>query len=200
MGTRRAISENFNQSHIPTNLQLEYLNSCGTNSHTNHVKGRFSLRHPVLYGEYELMIDDKHRLLVPSEVRRCMSPELDGEAFFLIVGINRKPWLYPARYYAELAAQQSQEITPGEDLLAFDQLNFAMASRLEWDKQGRMVLPEKTLRRTNTNKEVTLIGANNHLELWNRADWEARFEELFARSNEIALRAKQARQTSVVPG
>jgi len=126
-----------------------------------------------------------------------MNPELDGEAFFVVVGINRKPWFYPERYYAELASQQSQELMPGEDLLAFDQLNFATASRVEWDKQGRITLPEKALRRTGLAKDVTLIGANDHLELWNRADWEGRFEELFARSSEIALRAKQARQTTV---
>ncbi len=124
-----------------------------------------------------------------------INPEQDGEAFFLIVGINRVPWLYPERYYQDLVTQAVPEVTPGEDLLAFDQLNFALASRLDWDKQGRILVPDKTLRRTGLNREVTLIGARDHLELWNRADWDARREELLKRSSEIALRAKQARQT-----
>ena len=33
------------------------------------------------------------------------------------------------------------------------------------------------------------------VELWNRGDWETRREALLARSSEIALRAKQARQS-----
>jgi len=156
---------------------------------------RNPLRHAVLYGEYELTIDEKNRLLVPSEIRKAMDPQRDGDAFFVIVGVNKKPWLYPERFYEELISQPTPEITPAEDLLAFDQMNFAMANRIEWDKQGRVLLPEKTLRRTGTNRgEVVLIGARDHLELWNRPDWEVRREELFARSSEIALRAKQVRQ------
>jgi MraZ protein len=152
------------------------------------------LRHLVLYGEYELTIDEKNRMLVPSEVRRAIDPERDGEAFFLIMGINRVPWLYPERYYESLVARDPGEMTPGEDALAYDQMNFAMASRLEWDKQGRVLFPEKTLRRTSLGRDVTLIGVRDHLELWNRSDWENHREALLARSAEIALKAKQARQ------
>lgn len=153
------------------------------------------LRNPVLYGEYELSIDEKNRLLVPADIRKRLGPETHGEAFFLIVGINRVPWLYPEIYYEQLVSETTpSEITPGEDLLAFDQMNFAMASRLPWDKQGRLLIPDRTLRRTGLGRDVTLIGVRDHLELWNRADWEARREALEARASEIALRAKQARQ------
>ena len=156
---------------------------------------RNQLRHLVLYGEYELTIDDKNRMLVPSDVRRSIDPERDGEAFFLVVGVNRIPWLYPERTYEALIARDPAELTPEEDALAFDQMNFAMANRLEWDKAGRVLIPDKTLRRTGLGKDVTLIGVRDHLELWNRAEWETRREALLARSSEIALRAKQARQT-----
>ena len=152
------------------------------------------MRHPILYGEYELTIDDKNRLLIPSEVRKQIDPQRDGEAFFLIVGINRVPWFYPQRYYEELASQPVGEMTPADEVLAYDQMNFALASRLDWDKQGRVLVPEKTLKRTGLSREITMIGARDHLELWNRADWDARRETLLARSSEIALRAKQARQ------
>ncbi|MCC6423534.1 MAG: hypothetical protein IT447_08660 [Phycisphaerales bacterium] len=153
------------------------------------------MRPLILYGEYELTIDDKNRLLIPSEVRRALDGQRDGEAFFLVVGVNRRPWLYPEKGYEALVARAQQELTPAEDLLAFDQMNFAMASRLEWDKQGRVLMPEKTLRRTNVGKDVTLIGVRDHLELWNRGDWEPHFEQLLARGAEVALKAKQARQT-----
>ncbi len=151
-------------------------------------------RHLVLYGEFELTIDDKNRMLIPSEIRRAMTPERDGEALFLVFGINRRPWLYPERQYEAMVARIQQELAPTEDALAFDQMHFAMASRLEWDKQGRVLIPDKTLKRTGLRKEVTLIGVRDHLELWNRDEWEAHREALLARSSEIALRAKQARQ------
>ena len=152
-------------------------------------------RHLLLIGEYELSIDDKNRLLIPSDIRRMIDPERDGKAFYLVLGYNRRPWLYPERYYEDMVFQEQPEITPGEEQLAFDHVNFALASKIEWDTQGRLLIPEKTLRRTELKKEVTLIGARDHLEIWNRADWESWREELVKRSPEIAIRAKKARQT-----
>jgi MraZ protein len=153
-----------------------------------------NVQHAILYGEHELTLDAKNRLLVPAEVRKSLSPERDGSAFFIVIGRNRKPWLYPENYYEHLVSLGQQELTPDEDVLAFDQFHFAMASKIPVDGQGRLLLPEKTLRRTGIEREVTLIGAGDHLELWNRAEWEQRFEELMTRSNEITMRAKQARQ------
>lgn len=152
------------------------------------------MRHPILFGEYELTVDDKNRLLVPAEVRRSINPEEHGKAFFLVVGVNRMPWMYPERYYEHLATQVPSDVTPAQDLLAFDQLHFAMASRIEPDSQGRVLLPDRTLRRAGISKEVTLIGVRDHLELWNRGEWETYREELEKRSAEIALAAKRARR------
>jgi MraZ protein len=152
------------------------------------------VRHPVLFGEYDLNVDDKNRLLIPSEVRSRIKPEEDGEAWFLVIGTDRRPWLYPEKYYEQLVTRVPGDITPANDLHEFDQMHFALASRLEPDKQGRVLLPDKNLKRAGIKKEVTLIGVRDHLELWNRADWEARREELERRGPEIALAAKRARE------
>ena len=152
------------------------------------------MQHAILYGEHELTIDGKNRLLIPAEIRKSLDPQRDGESFFLVIGRNRKPWLYAEKYYQHLVSLGQQELTPDEDVLAFDQYHFAMVAQVSWDKQGRLLLPDKTLKRTGTAREVTLIGARDHLELWNRSEWENRFEELMQRSNEVTQRARQARQ------
>lgn len=152
------------------------------------------MRHLLLIGEHELTIDEKNRVSVPADIRKSMNPERDGSAFILVLGINRKPWLYPERYYDELVSQAQPEITPGEEEVDFAHVNFALADKVTWDSQGRMGIPEKTLRRTELGREVTLIGAGDHLEIWNRADWESRREEILKRHGEIAIRAKKARQ------
>lgn len=152
------------------------------------------MRHLLLIGEHDLTIDEKNRLLIPSEIRKLMNADRDGTAFFLVLGYNRKPWLYPERFYEELVFQAQPEITPGEEQLDFAHANFALASRLEWDSQGRLLIPEKTLRRTEVSREVTLIGAGDHLEIWNREDWASRLGQILPRHPEIAIRAKKARQ------
>ena len=151
------------------------------------------VRHPVLFGEYELTVDDKNRLLVPAEIRRSIPPDY-GETLFLVMGTNRVPWFYPERFYEDLVTQAPADMMPDEDLLAYNQLHFAMASKLPWDKQGRVTMPDRLLKRASIGKDVTLVGVRDHLELWNRADWEVRRGELENRSPEITARAKLVRQ------
>lgn len=132
----------------------------------------------LLIGEHELTFDDKNRLLIPSDVRKLLKPERDGEGFYLVFGVNRKLWLYPERSYENLISQEPTEIMPPAELLSRDQLLFGLTSRLDLDKQSRVLVPEKMMRRTGLTKEVTLVGVKNHLELWNREDWDVRREEL----------------------
>jgi MraZ protein len=154
------------------------------------------VQHAILYGEHELTLDEKNRLLVPSDIRKSLVPQRDGEAFFLVVGQNRKPWLYTEKYYEFLVSSGEQRLMPDEDVLAFNQYYFAMASRSELDKAGRILISEKTLQRTGTRREVTLIGAKDHLEIWNRSEWEPHREELFRNRTELMLRAQRAQRPS----
>ena len=156
-------------------------------------------QHASLFGEYDVTLDDKHRVLVPADIRKVLNPETEGRAFFVIVGPNRRPWLYTEIYWNELAAQLQQQIAPDEDLLEFEQMQFARARRLELDNAGRILLPEKTLRRTNTGREVTIIGVRDHLEIWNRDDWEIHEADLTSRMAEITRRFRGVQLNPVAP-
>ena len=117
------------------------------------------MRHLLLIGEFELGIDDKNRLSLPSDIRKAINSDRDGDAFFLVLGRNGKPWLYPELYYEQMVFQEQPEITPEEEQLDFDHMNFALADKVTWDSQGRMLIPDKTLKRTGLGKEVTMIVA-----------------------------------------
>jgi MraZ protein len=147
----------------------------------------------LLIGEYDLGIDEKNRISLPADIRKSLNSERDGNAFYLVLGRNRKPWMYPERYYEDMVFQDQPDITPGDEQLDFDHMNFALADKITWDGQGRMLIPEKTLRRTGLGREVTMIGARDHLEIWNRPDWDARREALLERSAEVGIKAKQAK-------
>ena len=150
-------------------------------------------KHAVFFGSYDLTLDSKHRMLIHSEVRSCIVPERDGEAFFAIVGLNQKIWLLTESAYAD-QAEQPLDMIPGEDEMAFNQLWYGMTSKLAPDSQGRVLLPEKFLVKTKTGREVVLVGMRDHLEIWNRTDWAAREIELEAQRMEIAERIKKSRQ------
>jgi MraZ protein len=145
-----------------------------------------------LGGEYDITVDDKNRFSMPSELRRMIDPEAYGDGLIALVGVNKKPWLYPDKYYRKLLSRLTPRAVPPEDLLKFDHFNVSMTFPVPMDKQGRVVLPDKIVRRTGVKGEVTLAGARDHVELWPRAAWEEYYESLQKSPSEVALKARMA--------
>ncbi len=143
---------------------------------------------------YELTVDDKNRLLVPADVRRMIDPETDGKAFILTIGGNKRPWLYPEKYYEqELLDARPEDPLMDSDELSLQYLQYAMVWRVPMDNQGRILLPGPALARTRIGTDVALLGMKNHLELWNRSDWEAMQDQIFEQRGDLTARLRAAR-------
>lgn len=152
------------------------------------------MRTPFFYGEYELSIDAKNRLLVPATIRKLIIPEIHGDAFCVTVR-ERVLWLYPELYYRRLANfGMRPQIAPNENIRDADHLHFALAARVEWDNQGRVVLPDRLLREAQLGKEVTLVGPRDHLELWNRQEWINRRTQISEQRAAIEARIQIGQQ------
>ncbi len=145
----------------------------------------------LLTGEYELRLDEKNRLSIPARVRDQVDPEEHGQGFYQILGANRVISLYPDKYYQRLAlAVAPRKVAPDESL-AFDRVNFALAGRVELDRQGRVLLSEKIIRRAGLQERITLIGVRDHLEIWDQDRWERFLAENMSMHEEMLLRARQ---------
>ena len=144
-----------------------------------------------LFGNYELTLDEKNRLLVPSDIRKAWNPE-DAESLVIVPGVNRKLWLYTEKFYEVMANNMESELAPEVDKVEYDQLNFGLAQRVEMDKSGRVLIPEKLVKKGNLHREVTVVGMRDHVEIWNRSEWSAFEDDLENRRAEIAARAKRS--------
>ena len=49
----------------------------------------------LFVGEFDQVIDAKHRLAIPSPLREPLDPKQDGTEFYLVLGPDRHLWLYP---------------------------------------------------------------------------------------------------------
>ena len=148
----------------------------------------------LLFGEYELTLDDKNRLLIPSDLRRRLNPTDGQTEFFIKLGTNNVPWIYSSSRWAEISSEGDTGMDLSDEQLNHLHFHFAMTHQLEWDKQGRAVIPERLLRKTKTGKDVMLVGSKDHLELWNRAAWEVRTDALLAMYSSRG-KTSQAQQT-----
>ena len=122
-----------------------------------------------LVGTYELTVDAKNRLSVPFNIRR----KLEEHSFYVLPGLRKGTLaLYPEGYFERL-----RPVPPAESLSSatheWRQFEYSQCALVDPDSQGRVLLPDRLLKRAGIGKDVTLIGVQDHLELWNREDFEA---------------------------
>ena len=144
----------------------------------------------LFVGEFEQTIDAKHRMAIPMPLRERIVPEEDGHGFVLMVGPDRHLWLYPDLAYGRLLATLRRSPFPDRQAQQVDLL-FAMARVVTPDKQGRIVLPEKSMHRAAISNRVTLVGNFDHIEIWPTEDWERHVAERLGGYGEMVYAAAE---------
>ena len=145
----------------------------------------------LLIGEFEATIDAKRRLAISSAIRDQIVADEDGDNFILVLGPDRHLWLYPDLYYRRLLATMRRSPLPSRQQKKID-LFFAMARLVRPDPQGRVVLPEKSMQRAVVASQVTLVGINDHIEIWPVDQWEGRVAEELGSYGEMLYEAADA--------
>jgi MraZ protein len=142
----------------------------------------------LFVGEFEQTIDKaKHRLAISASLREQID-ESDGENWILTLGPDRHLWLYPDAYYRRLLAKMKVSPLPDRRSRRVHLLT-AMARVLKPDAQGRVVLPEKSMKRAVVSEEVTLVGVFDHIEIWPRDQWERHVDETLPSYGEMLYEA-----------
>lgn len=126
----------------------------------------------LLTGEYEGTLDDKGRVFVSNKLRSQIDCDEHGSSFYLTLGVNGVLCLYPEKYFQQIALAESPGTVAPDEAVVFERMSFALASKVELDRQGRLLLSEKIRRRANLAANLTLVGVRDHVELWNTENWE----------------------------
>jgi len=126
----------------------------------------------LLTGEYQHVIDDKSRVLVSNRLRIQIDADEHGSNFYLVLGANGVLCLYPEKYFEQMVLSLAPQTTAPDEAVAFERMSFALASKVELDRQGRLLLNETLRKRAGLKDQVTLVGVRDHIELWNRDDWD----------------------------
>jgi len=75
--------------------------------------------------------------------------------------------------------------------VAFERMSFALASKVELDAQGRLLLNERLRKRAGLKDQITLVGVRDHIELWNNEDWEQYLSDHMAQYQKQMSQARQ---------
>ncbi len=145
----------------------------------------------LLTGEYQHVVDGKSRVLISNKLRSQIDVDEHGSNFYLVLGANGILCLYPEKYFERIVLAIGPGTTAPDEAVTFERMSFAMASKVELDGQGRLLLNERLRNRAGLKDHITLVGVRDHIELWNAEQWEQYLSDHMAQYQKQMTQARQ---------
>lgn len=120
----------------------------------------------MFIGEYSHNLDDKGRVAVPAKFRAL----LKGGAV-VTRGLDDCLFLYTKKEWQELASKLAKLPLNKANTRAFARLMLAGAMDVDFDNQGRIMLPEYLRKFAGLNKNLVIAGLYDRLEIWDETAW-----------------------------
>ena len=132
-------------------------------------------------GSHDLTIDTKGRLAIPAKLREVLSRRFktdENEPNWVVTLDSRKRLLFYPESEWEKVEQKllNLNVNGKPNLQLYQNLLLHNAETLEMESAGRVLLPANLRRLGNFDKEVSLLGRVNRLELWDREQKQAETE------------------------
>lgn len=135
----------------------------------------------MFIGEYEHSIDPKKRLALPSKFRGEL-----GNRIVVTRGLDQSLFVYPMKVWEELAGKLGTLPVGETGTRSFIRLMLSGATDCELDAQGRVLIPEYLKQEAGLEKEVTIVGLYNRLEIWETKMWKKYKQEAEKNTEKIA--------------
>ncbi|NLY98575.1 MAG: division/cell wall cluster transcriptional repressor MraZ [Clostridiaceae bacterium] len=137
---------------------------------------------PGFNGEFSHTMDAKGRVIIPAKYREGL-----GEEFILTKGLDRCLVLYTMEHWAELEKKLSQLSIADYNSRFYRRFFSAGATNCELDKQGRILIPQNLREYAGLDKDVTIIGAINTVEIWDTAAYNEFMQKNLGNMDKIAI-------------
>jgi MraZ protein len=132
-------------------------------------------------GEYQHSIDQKGRMAVPAKFRHEL-----GEGAVVTRGIDTCLFIFPKGEWETFAKKLMQLPLSQSGARAFARLMLSGASDVDFDGQGRVLIPEHLRSYSKMDKKVVVTGLYNRIEVWDQDIWEKYKNKTEQSSEEIA--------------
>ena len=120
----------------------------------------------VLRGNHPARIDDKGRLKVPNSFRQLVEAQWGTELFVTSV-TGDFVRVYPMGVWLEIERKLAEVPSTHPSKLRFlDRVNF-FGQAVTMDRQGRVLVPQLLRESAAMTGEVSVLGLQNHLAVWN---------------------------------
>ena len=120
----------------------------------------------MLRGNHPARVDDKGRLKIPNGFRSVVESQYGPELYVTSVS-GEYVRLYPMAVWLEIERRLAEVPSTNPSKVRFlDRVNF-FGQTVTLDRQGRVVLPQMLRESAAMVGEVSVLGLQNHLAVWN---------------------------------
>ena len=123
-------------------------------------------------GEFECKLDAKGRLMLPSALRKQVSPEAQ-EKFVVNRGFENCLALYPLNEWQKISAEVNRLNMYVKKNREFARYFYRGATELELDAAGRLLIPKRLLEYAVADKDIILSAFANKIEVWSKEKFES---------------------------
>ena len=122
----------------------------------------------TLSGSYYPKLDEKGRIILPAKLR-----EYFVNGLVMTRGQDGCLLVFTAAAFEIRAQQLSAAPLSNQEARNYVRMFMSGAHSETPDKQGRVTIPAALRQYASLNRELTVIGAGNHAEIWDAAAWKA---------------------------
>lgn len=135
----------------------------------------------MLSGEYRHVLDEKKRLIIPSKIRSEM-----GSNMVITRGLDGCLFGYSEENWNGIMEKLNTLPFTKKDARNFTRFLTSGATLLEFDKQGRIVIPTYLSNYAELSKEIVIIGVIGRIEIWSKEKWEQFMNNNFESLSDIS--------------
>jgi len=128
----------------------------------------------LLTGEYRNTLDEKGRILFPSRLRS----ELKENVLMVTQALDGCLWLFTPEEWKSFSSKLMEAASPfNSNSRSVLRRLIAPAQEVEFDKAGRLSIPQSLRDYAGLSKECIILGINKYMELWDAAKYKTYLEE-----------------------
>jgi len=124
-----------------------------------------------LIGEFECRLDDKSRVILPSGLKKQISPEAQ-DRFVINRGFENCLVLYPMNEWKGISEEINRLNLYNRKNRDFARYFYRGATELTLDNASRLLLPKSLLSYAGIVRDVVLFAFSNRIEVWARDRYE----------------------------
>ena len=135
----------------------------------------------MFIGEYQHNLDAKGRIIIPSKFRDGLNL-----TFVLAKGYDGCLAIYSQEQWDKMFEGINKLPTTKKSVRMYIRTLASTATECSLDNQGRIQIPSFLSKPANISKECYVIGANDHVEIWDKSTWENYYDDASSSFEEVA--------------